>query len=110
MDRFLEYLLLLCHITTGQPSRGTELLGLRHSNSVHGCHRNIFLENRLVGLVITYHKGYHILGSTKIIHRYLPQEVSKLIVHYLWLVAADWWALRVTWGKWGLGGIRFRDT
>jgi hypothetical protein len=33
-----------------------------------------------------YHKGYHILGSTKIIHRYLPHEVSKLIIYYLWLV------------------------
>jgi hypothetical protein len=33
-----------------------------------------------------YYKGYYILGSTKIIHWYLPREVSKLIVYYLWLV------------------------
>ena len=33
-----------------------------------------------------YHKGYSIQGSTKIIHCYLPKEVSELVVYYLWLV------------------------
>jgi hypothetical protein len=36
--------------------------------------------------VTTYHKGYNITGSTKIIHRYLPKEVGELLVYYLWLV------------------------
>jgi hypothetical protein len=36
--------------------------------------------------VTTYHKGYSVTGSTKIIHRYLPREVSELIVYYLWLI------------------------
>jgi hypothetical protein len=31
-------------------------------------------------------EGYSITNSTKIIHRYLPQEVSELLVYYLWLV------------------------
>lgn len=34
-----------------------------------------------------YHKGYNVTGSTKIIHRYLPIEVSELVVYYVWLVA-----------------------
>jgi len=33
-----------------------------------------------------YHKGYSIQGSTKIIYRYLPREISELTVYYLWLV------------------------
>ena len=53
---------------------------------MHGLRRNIFIENGLVSFVTSYHKGYSIQGSTKIIHRYLPKEVSELVVYYLWLV------------------------
>ncbi len=86
IDAFLHRLLLLVHITGGQPSRGTELLSLQHCNTAHGLRRNIFVENGLVSFVTFYHKGYSIQGSTKIIHRYLPKEVSELLVYYLWLV------------------------
>jgi hypothetical protein len=34
----------------------------------------------------SYHKGYTYTGSTKIIHRYLPSEVSELFVFYVWLI------------------------
>jgi hypothetical protein len=83
---FLQRLLLLVHITGGQPARATELLSLCHSNTVHGRHRNIFIEHGLVSTVTTYHKGYSISNLTKIIHRYLPKPVSKLVVYYLWLI------------------------
>lgn len=43
-DRFLELLLLLCHLTGGQPARGTEILSLRHRNTLHRRHRSIFIE------------------------------------------------------------------
>jgi hypothetical protein len=33
VDAFLKRLLLLIHMTGGQPPRGTELIGLQHSNS-----------------------------------------------------------------------------
>ena len=89
-DRFLEQLLLLIHITGGQPGRATELLGLRHSNTVQGCHRNIFIEHGLVSTVTSYHKGYSVSNSTKIIHRYLPEPVGELLVYYLWLVLPFW--------------------
>tara|TARA_R110002003_G_scaffold3278_1_gene25047 strand:- start:168 stop:1271 length:1104 start_codon:yes stop_codon:yes gene_type:complete len=85
-DQFLEQLLLLIHITSGQPARGTELLSLQHSNTAQGHHRSIFIEEGLISTVTSYHKGYNITGSTKIIHRYLPKEVSELLVYYLWLV------------------------
>jgi hypothetical protein len=33
-----------------------------------------------------YHKGYAISGEQKIIHHYLPYEVSLIVIQYLWLV------------------------
>ncbi|CAN9210663.1 hypothetical protein AA0121_g11547 [Alternaria tenuissima] len=93
IESFLERLLLLVHITAGQPARGTEILSLRHCNTVNGHHRSIFIKNGLVSTVTSYHKGYNIVGSTKIIHRYLPKEVSKLVVYYLWFILPFWRSL-----------------
>ena len=83
---FLEKLLVLVHVTGGQPARAPELLSLRYTNSTKTGTRNIFLENGLLFFVTFYHKGYSISGSTKIIHRYLPREIGELLVYYLWLV------------------------
>jgi hypothetical protein len=91
IDQYLERVkgflrrLLLVHLTGGQPARGTVLLSLRHSNTSGGL-RGIFLERGLVGTVTTYHKGYATTKTTKVIHRYLPAAVSKLVVYYLSLV------------------------
>lgn len=84
VDRFLEVLLLLVHLTAGQPARGTEITGLQHTNTVF--HRNVFVEDGLVAIVTSYHKGYTCTGTTKIIHRYLPREISELVIYYLWLI------------------------
>ncbi|KAK5126519.1 hypothetical protein LTR08_004674 [Meristemomyces frigidus] len=86
VDSFLERLLLLVHLTGCQPARGTEILSLRHMNTVNGHHRNVFVENGMVSTVTTYHKGYNATGSTKIIHRYLPKEVGELLVYYVWII------------------------
>ena len=89
MDRviaFREKLIVLMHVTAGQPARATELLSIRHSNTVKGGHRNIFIEDGMVVFVTRYHKGYAVSGDVKIIHRYLPREVGELLVLYLWLV------------------------
>ncbi|GME31336.1 conserved hypothetical protein [Neofusicoccum parvum] len=83
---FREKLLLLMHITGGQPARGPEILSIRHSNTAKGGHRNIFVEDGLVVFVTRYHKGYAMSGDVKVIHRYLPREVGELVVWYLWLV------------------------
>lgn len=95
VDQFLERLLLLIHLTSGQPARGTEVMTLQHSNTMQGHHRGIYIEEGLIGTVTSYHKGYNITGSTKIIHRYLPKEVSELLVYYLWLVLPFWQKLDV---------------
>jgi superfamily II DNA helicase RecQ len=84
--RFREKLLVAAHIVGGQPARGTEMLSIRHSNTWKGGHRNVFIEDGLVVLVTKYHKGYALSGDVKIIHRYLPRELSALVVLYLWLV------------------------
>jgi hypothetical protein len=95
VDVFLRSLLLLVHLTSGQPARGTELLSLRHSNTMQGLHRNIFIDNGMVSTVTSWHKGYTVTGSTKIIHRYLPNQVGELVIYYLWLVLPFWQAIEV---------------
>jgi hypothetical protein len=86
VDAFLERLLIVVHIVAGQPACGTGLFSLQYCNNVHGLPRNIYVENGLVSFVTCYHKGYSIQGSNKIIHRYLPREVSELVVSYLSVV------------------------
>ncbi len=86
LRRFKEKMLVLMHICGGQPARAPELLSIRYCNTHTGGRRNIFLEAGQVGFVTAYHKGYSFEGSSKIIHRYLPQEVGALLVYYLWLV------------------------
>jgi hypothetical protein len=86
VDTYLERLLLLIHLTAGQPARGSETLSLRSVNTLNGHHRNVFIEGGMVSTVTTFHKGYSTTGDTKIIHRYLPKEVGELLVYYLWLV------------------------
>jgi hypothetical protein len=68
VDAFLERLLLLIHMTGGQPPRGTELIGLQHNNTTQGQHRGVFVKEGLISTVASYHKGYNITGSTKIIY------------------------------------------
>jgi hypothetical protein len=59
---------------------------LQYCNAADNLRRNIFLENGLVSFVTFYHKGYSIEGCAKIIHRFLPAHISRLVVYYLWLV------------------------
>jgi superfamily II DNA helicase RecQ len=37
-------------------------------------------------LVAGYHKGFSKTERLKVIHRFLPREVSALVIYYLWLV------------------------
>jgi len=89
IDRFLGYLAFLTHLTSGQASRGTELLSLRFQNTQGGL-RNVFLDRGLIMLVTGYHKGYNHSGYTKVVYRYLPKPVGELLVYYLWLVIPFW--------------------
>ncbi|KAG9196742.1 hypothetical protein G6514_006609, partial [Epicoccum nigrum] len=66
---FREKLVVLMHITGGQPARGTEMMSVRHSNTIEGGHRNIFIKDGMVVFATRYHKGYKVSGDIKIIHR-----------------------------------------
>jgi hypothetical protein len=83
---FREKLAVLMHIAGGQLARGLEILSARHSNTIKGGHRNIFIEDGMVVFVTRYHKGYNVSGDVKIIYWYLLREVGELVVWYLWLV------------------------
>ena len=83
---FRKLMLLLFHITGGQPARGREIVTIRVCNSMRGQTRNIFIEDGMVVFVTQYHKGFSHKGSIKIIHRYLPRTVGALYVYYEWLV------------------------
>jgi hypothetical protein len=37
-----------------------------------------------------YYKGFLKTERLKVIHRFLPREVSVLVVYYLWLVLPFW--------------------
>lgn len=81
-----EMLLVLMHLSGGQPARGPEILSIRYCNTANGGRRHVFVEDGMMVFVTEYHKGYSISGTTKVIHRYLPREVGELLVYYLWLV------------------------
>lgn len=82
----LHKLLVLVHVVGGQPARGTEILSVRHSNTVTGKHRNVFIIHGMVAFVPRYSKGSRHTGRPKVIHRFLPSEVGRLVVLYLWLI------------------------
>jgi superfamily II DNA or RNA helicase len=86
VSHFRAQLLVLMHMTGGQPARGPEILSVRHRNTAQGGHRNLFIEDGLVVFVTRYSKQYMITGDVKIIHRYLPREVGELVVWFKWLV------------------------
>lgn len=54
---FRTNLAVLCHITSGQPARATELLSIRHRNSYEGEQRGVYLDGGLMNLTTSYYKG-----------------------------------------------------
>ncbi|KAK2922489.1 Protein of unknown function DUF3505 [Fusarium oxysporum f. sp. vasinfectum] len=80
--KFEEFLLLLAHITGGQPSRGEEITGLRLINGINRD-RNIFIIDGEVVLVTQYHKSLAHFDSPKVIPRFLPGRIGQLFVMYI---------------------------
>ena len=86
IQAFREHLLVLVHMTGGQPARGTEVVTVQHMNSPNGESRSVFIKDGLMVYVTMYHKGIGASAKAKIIHRYLPREVGELLFYYLWMV------------------------
>ncbi|PUU73468.1 hypothetical protein B9Z19DRAFT_922835, partial [Tuber borchii] len=75
--QFLEYLLLLMHMTGGGPPRGTEMSTLQFANS-YFRHRNVFFLRGELLFVTSYHKGQSRYSTQKYIPRFLPGAVGRL--------------------------------
>ena len=59
---------MLVHITGGQIVRGLEIISIRHSNTLKGGHRNIFIKDSIVIFATQYYKGYNVSIDVKIIY------------------------------------------
>jgi hypothetical protein len=82
VKKFLEHRIILVHITGGQLGRGTELTTLKYANSM-GVLRNVFIFEIKVMLVPEYHKSIDVADQLKVIPRFLPERVGKMLVVYL---------------------------
>ena len=83
----VQELLLFCYyFTGGPPSRGPEILSVRHQNTRNSGLRNIRVKNRLMFFAPQTYKNYIQRGKEKVVYYYLPQEVGELLMYYLWLV------------------------
>lgn len=90
LEEFLKVLLFLIYLCSGQPAQALKLLTLRHHNIVNSGVRNILIDCGLIILIAGYYKGFFKIERLKIIYRFIPQEVSILLVYYLWLVLPHW--------------------
>ena len=86
---FRKLLLVMMHVTGGQPARGTEITNLTFVNTWF-MPRNISMYRGLVCFCTTYHKSMTHTGKLKRIFRYLPEPVGEALVYYLWLVLPIW--------------------
>jgi hypothetical protein len=82
VERFLEYLLFLTHITGGQPARGTEVTTTRFRNG-YVQDRNIYVIDGQVVFISRYHKSQAMWDKPKVIARFLPWRVGQLFAVFL---------------------------
>lgn len=79
-QELLRHLLILCHITSGQPLREPELLSITWRNTARL--RNVYIWQRLVMIHTQYHKGQQQSGMYKNNIRFLPRAVGDLLLDY----------------------------
>ena len=82
VQRFLEKLWVLMHITGGAPARGTEIGCLRYRDALT-VDRNLYVAKGEVVFITQYHKGMVLSDKMKVIPRFLPSDVGALLALYL---------------------------
>ena len=82
VQRFLEKLWVLIHITGGAPARGTEIGCLRYRDALT-VNRNLYVAKGEVVFITQYHKGLIMSDKMKVIPRFLPSAVGALLALYL---------------------------
>lgn len=84
-DEFLEMMMVAIHISSGSPSRASELSSFLLKATDIG-NRNVFYMLDTIAIYQTYHKALGIDNKTKNIVRFLPKEVAELLVKYLFYI------------------------
>ena len=79
---FIEHLYTMCHLTYGQPGRGTEMSSLAYQNTKHRA-RNVFVVGNRVLMSSEYHKSASAFGRYRLVLRAVPIPVGQLLLHYL---------------------------
>jgi hypothetical protein len=78
---FLKRLLILCHVTAGQPLRKPEFLSILWRNTSR--QRHIMIWERLVMIFTQYHKGQQQSGTYKENIRFLLKPIGDLLLQYI---------------------------
>ncbi|BDD62655.1 hypothetical protein MAP00_007617 [Monascus purpureus] len=85
--KFLLHLLVLVHMTSGAPARGTEIIPLLASNSIIN-RRNLFLDpkSKLFLIRLRYSKVLATTGMERNAVRAIPRAPSHILLVYLVVV------------------------
>jgi superfamily II DNA helicase RecQ len=97
VQQFLEYLFVVIHIASGQPSRRPDILQMRWCNKQSDS-RTIFIRDGYVIFALRIGKTMHMTNAASIPVRVLLPEAAVLLVQYLVLV--------VPFRRWLLSEIR----
>lgn len=81
-QQFLRKLMVAVHVSAGQPARGPEIGSIKVSNSLYSA-RNVYVLNGRVCFLTMYDKSRKRRGNTDYILRFLPDQLSQLLVQYL---------------------------
>ena len=85
VQNFLEHMMVLLHITSGQPARRPEFLGLRWCNK-QADKRNVFIHDGYLLFLLRYHKSLNMTNSSRFPARFMLAKVAELLLQYLILV------------------------
>jgi len=84
-SELLEVIFVLHHVLGGMPSRGTEYIGLMFRSTAH-VSRAVFGHDDQLMIAQTYSKTVSACDRGKVVCRFLPPNVSKLVVAALVMV------------------------
>ncbi len=82
ISEFIRLLLILVHVTYGQPARATELHTLLLKNSPAGP-RSLYWRYGTLVIHLKYNKTRSSTGQDAFVPRFLPPEVASLLLWYL---------------------------
>jgi hypothetical protein len=81
-DQLLQLLLTLVHMTSGQPARAPELETYLIRRTTKRP-RTVFFFQGMLMLQTIYRKSSQVTGFDMLVSRFLPKEISRLVLMYL---------------------------